>query len=133
MKRWIDALPVLAAIALATGCGAASTTTPPPPASQIAPGSAAVPCSQITSQIRELAQLYMTYGPGNAAGTPLYGAETALAGKFSNVSNLDSPQALANAEVNFVVDVGFTSKSEPWNHDVNDDIGTLESACGIST
>jgi hypothetical protein len=56
-----------------------------------------VPCSQISAQIKAI-EPYCRF-PGPDDSTPLYGLQNALARKFGNVSNLDSPQKLARAEV----------------------------------
>jgi hypothetical protein len=119
-----------AAAIIVTGCGSAATTTSSP-AQQIAPGSAVVPCSQIAGQVRQLGQLYAGYGPGNASTTPMYSLETALTARFDNVSNLDHPQDLAEAEVNFVVDYGFVTKDEPFSNDLQDDTTALANVCHV--
>jgi hypothetical protein len=102
-----------------------------PSASQVAPGSAVVPCSQIVSQIKAIEPYYGFPGPNDS--TPLYGLETALANKFGNVSNLDNPQNLANAEVAYELAVqdSSLSQNQPFSTAVQDDIGALAAACGI--
>lgn len=102
-----------------------------PSASQVAPGSAVVPCSQIVSQIQAIEPYYGSSPPSDS--TPLYGLETALANKFGNVSNLDNPQNLANAEVAFEVAVqdNSLSQNQPFSANVQNDLGALAAACGI--
>lgn len=102
-----------------------------PSASQVAPGSAVVPCSQIVSQIKAIEPYYAFPGPSDS--TPLYGLETALASKFGNVSNLDSPQNLATAEVAFEVAVqdNSLSQNQPFSTAVQNDVEALATACGI--
>ena len=59
--------------------------------------------------------------------------ETALAAKFGNVSNLDSPQNLASAEVNFELAVqdGHLTQNQPFSAEVDQAIHPLAAACGI--
>jgi hypothetical protein len=102
-----------------------------PSASQVAPGSAVVPCLQIVSLIKVIEPYYSSAAPNDS--TPLYGLETALANKFGNVSNLDSPQNLANAEVAYEIAVqdSSLSQNQPFSADVQNDVEALATACGI--
>ena len=112
----------------AAGCSSSSN-----PAQQVAPGSAVVPCSQISAQVRATEPYYRFPPPDDSA--PLYGLETALARKFGNVSNLDSPQNLARAEVAYQVDVqdSSLSQNQPFSSAVQSDLEALASACGIGS
>jgi hypothetical protein len=103
----------------------------PPSASQVAPGSAVVPCSQVVSQIKAIEPYYSASPPNDS--TPLYGLETALANKFGNVSNLDIPQNLSTAEVAYEIAVHDSSLSQnrPFSTDVQNDVEALAAACGI--
>jgi hypothetical protein len=122
---FIAASGILAATA--AGCGSSFS-----PASRIAPGSAVVPCSRISAQIQAIQPYYTFPGPNDSS--PLYGLETALANKFGNVSNLDSPLNLSGAEVNFEVDVlndSSVTQNQPFSTAVENDVAALASACGI--
>ena len=117
---------IIAALVLA-GC-----SSTPSPASQVAPGSKAVPCSKISALIAAI-QLYCS-GAGAAGQTgssALYGLETKLADQFPNVSNLDPPQNLSSAEVNYEVDAIYLTRNDPFSGNISGDIQALAQACGV--
>jgi hypothetical protein len=121
-------VPLAAGVLLLAACGGGHDL-----ASQIAPGSAVVPCSQIMGLVRAIEPYYSF--PGPADSTPLYGLETSLAAKFSNVSNLDPPAALSGAEVSYQLDVldngdADPTQNQPFRPAVETDIQALASACG---
>ena len=59
--------------------------------------------------------------------------ETALAARFGNVSNADSPLNLAKAEVDFelAMDDSHLSANQPYSAEVDQAIHELAAACGI--
>jgi hypothetical protein len=123
---WIIAAVLTASL---TAC---SSGSPAPLASQIAPGSRAVPCSQITSQIKAILPYYTNLGLADDGH--LYQRETALANKFGNVSNLDPPVSVSKAEVNYESDVlngGYITQNDPYSSAVQDDLEALAAACGV--
>jgi hypothetical protein len=136
MKARNVAWVVVPAVALAiVGCASSSGSTSP--AQQIAPGSAVVPCSQIATQIKTINQLFSEWSPGDSR---LYSAETALANRFGNVSNLDTPQSVSGAEVDFETDIldnawdvedSNASQTYPAAPAIQEALQNLASACGV--
>jgi hypothetical protein len=115
-------------VAATAGCGISND-----PAQQIAPGSAVVPAAQISAEVKAILPYYRF--PFPADSTPLYGLETALAAKFGNVSNLDNPQDLASAEVNFEIAVQNDrpiSQNQPFSPTIDTAIHALAKACGMT-
>jgi len=103
------------------------------PAPQDTPGygSAVVPAAQIRAQVRAILPYYRI-GERDYA-SPLYGMEKALAAKFGNVSNADSPLALSRAEVDFELAVDNAprlDRDHPWIDDGV--VHELAAACGIT-
>lgn len=123
-----------AAAAVVAAASLAACSSGIPAASRIAPGSKVTPCPQIDGRIRALLPYY-----ANAFAavdtSRMYAAQVALANAIGgNVSNLDPPQALARAEVNFSVDVldgGYVTRNQPFSPAVEDDARALAAACGI--
>ena len=120
------ALGVIIPVSLRATSG--MTGTPAAPA-----GTAAVPCSQIAGQVRELLPYYRF--PGKDDTSRLYALEQGLAGKFGNVSNADSPLGLSGAEVTFSLDADdpHLDQDHPWMTNGWDDLTALAAACGIIT
>jgi len=135
MKARNVAWVVVPAAALAiAGCASNSAS----PAQQIAPGSAVVPCSQIATQIKTINQLFSEWSPGDSR---LHSAETALANRFGNVSNLDTPQSVSGAEVDFETDIldnawdvedSSASQTYPAAPAIQEALQNLASACGVA-
>ena len=119
---------VLAVFAVAA-CSSAA-----PEASQIAPGSKVVPCTQLDGRIKALLPDFNPFATVDTSR--MYAAEEALAHAIGgNVSALDPPQALARAEVDYQADVedgGYVTPNDPYSPTVEDDATALARACGIA-
>ena len=122
----------LAVVSASAGlaCSSASSTT------SIAPGSAVVPCSAIAGQVRYLAQFITIRLNSPPYPDGLYASEVKLANRFGNVSNLDDPQALSRAEVDYELAVGDTGSGIGTQFPVTGELltafGELAQACGIA-
>jgi hypothetical protein len=115
---------VIALTGLTAGCGG----------QQSAPASAVVPAARIAPQVRAILPYYQFPGPDQGYGK-LWRMETGLAAMFGNVSSLDSPQALAKAEVDFQVAVDDAQAAGhgpamPFTADIGTAVHELAAATG---
>jgi hypothetical protein len=128
-----------ATVAAVTAC---SSPAPLSLGQQIAPGSAAVPCSAIAGQLSYLARypIYSVEVITNGFPAGFYARELRLANMFNNVSNADNPLALSGAEVDYESAVTSgqggpggqaPSVQEPVTGDVAAAFVELEQACGL--
>ena len=126
---------ITVAVAVVALAGIAGCSSQPPGEQQVIRNSRVVPAAQIAPQVRAILPWYQYPGPAQGYGN-LWNMETGLADTLSNVSSLDKPPALAQAEAgyaNAVLDAQANGNGPdmPFSSEIDTAIHTLAIATGV--